>query len=377
MSLNNLGRWLGRLATLMPLFALSLEITTRIEEWVRFRTPLLTRYRSQFDLIVRDEHGTHGRPNSRFQKWEMNSLGLRGPEVSLAKAPGVYRIATLGASETFGLYESPDHEFPRQLQKILNRDVRRGRLCGSSIRKVEVLNAALPGMSLPTSIQNLSGRLNQYGLDMVVVYPSPPQYLGNDGPRSALPDWFGAEGELPWVRDLEPRVLWRLSSQIKRLAPDAARRWLRERERTARLRAYPRGWLFETIPVDRLEAFESDLRQLVGTTRAVGAIPVLVTHANAFHTARPLHPDYLRALEKYFPRATGSTMLAFDSAAAEVTRTVAADSAAILVDGRDVLSGSREALFADFDHFTDRGASVFAGAVAQRLREAMGCKQVL
>ncbi len=377
MSLNNLGGWLARLATLMLLFAFSLEITTRIEEWVRFRTPLLTRYRSQLDLIVRDEQGAHGRPNARFRKWEINNLGLRGPQLSSAKAPGVYRIATLGASETFGLYESPHHEFPRQLEDILNRAVRNGGLCGSIIRQVEVLNAALPGMSMPTSVQDLSGRLKQYGLDIVVYYPSPPQYLGNEGPQSALPDWFGAEGELSWSRDLEPRVLARLHTQIKRLPPDAARRWLRQRERTARVRTYPSGWLFETIPLDRLDAFESDLRRLVGTTRALGASPVLVTHANAFHTARPLHPDYLHALEKYFPRATGSTILGFDSAAAEVTRTVAADSGAILVDGRDVLSHPRKALFADFDHFTDRGAGVLAEAIAERLREALRPKQVL
>src|SRR5690348_16942167 len=142
---NDLGRYLPRLAALVLLFGLSLEVTARLEDWVRYRTPVLSRYRSQSDLIVRDEAGAHGRPNSRFQKWAINNLGLRGPDLAVAKGAATYRIATLGASETFGLYESPHLEFPRQLEDTLNRIVRSGEFCGSAIHRVEVLNASMPG----------------------------------------------------------------------------------------------------------------------------------------------------------------------------------------------------------------------------------------
>src|SRR5688572_1791295 len=116
-------RW-GMLALV---FVVVLEMTARAEDWVRYRTPFLSRLREQGELMVRDRVGAHGRPNARYMKWAMNSLGMRGPEVPIAKAPGTIRVATVGASETFGLYESPDREFPRQLEDSLaGRTMTRG-----------------------------------------------------------------------------------------------------------------------------------------------------------------------------------------------------------------------------------------------------------
>jgi hypothetical protein len=102
------------------LFALSLEAACRIEDWVEFRTPIFARERSQADLLIRDPLGMHGRPWGRFQKWSLNSFGMRGPDVAAKKPPRVIRLVAVGASETFGLYESPGHEYPRQLEDTLN-----------------------------------------------------------------------------------------------------------------------------------------------------------------------------------------------------------------------------------------------------------------
>src|SRR5947209_1949044 len=68
-------RWIA----LIGLFAFTLEMTCRIEDWLRFRTSLLSPITSQDDLFVHDETGIHGRPNVRFRKWVMNGLGTRGP----------------------------------------------------------------------------------------------------------------------------------------------------------------------------------------------------------------------------------------------------------------------------------------------------------
>lgn len=366
---HDLGKSVARVAALLLLFGLSLEVTARLEDWVRYRTPVLSRYRSQADLIVRDESGTHGRPNARFQKWTINNLGLRGPDLALTKGSESYRIATIGASETFGLYESPHHEFPRQLEDSLNRMVRSRDLCESAIHRVEVLNASMPGMSLPTSIQDLSQRLRHYGVDVVIYYPSPPQYLSDKVPRAVPPDSSGHGDEPPWSWALYPRVAARLRDQIKLLAPNRVETWLRQREVAAAVRAHPPGWRFDRIPLDRLSAFDRDLRRFVGAVRALGATPVLVTHANAFARGRPPDPDLLHSWEKFYPRATGATILAFDSAAAEVTRSGAVDSGAILVDWRALVGNSPEGIFADYGHFTDRGAGLLAGAIAKALRQ--------
>jgi hypothetical protein len=367
----DLGKSLPRLIALLLLFGLSLELTARFEDWVRYRTPVFSRYRSQGDLIVRDRTGSHGRPNSRFQKWQINNLGLRGPDLAVTKGRNSYRIATVGASETFGLYESPDREFPRQLEDSLNRMIRSREFCGSSIQRVDVLNASMPGMSLPTSIQDLSQRLRRYGLDAVIYYPSPPQYLNDRLPRADPPDSSGRGDEPPWSWAFYPRVAARLRDQIKLLIPERLATWLRKREVAAVVRAHGPGWRFDRIPPDRVSAFGHDLRALVGTVRSIGATPVLLTHANALSASRAPDRDLLHAWEKFYPRATGATILAFDSAAAEVTRTVAADSGVILVDWRAAVSSSPDGIFADYGHFTDRGAGLLAGTIARTLRQSM------
>ena len=84
----------GEAVGLAILFAFSLEAACRIEDWVGFRTPIFARERSQADLLVRDAMGMHGRPGGRFQKWLLNSFGMRGPEVSRVKPIRVIRLVT-------------------------------------------------------------------------------------------------------------------------------------------------------------------------------------------------------------------------------------------------------------------------------------------
>jgi lysophospholipase L1-like esterase len=61
-----------------------------------------------------------------------NSFGLRGPETSLAKPEGVFRIAVLGDSWAFGWGVREGEPFPEVLAALLNRQAGGGR--------VEVLN---------------------------------------------------------------------------------------------------------------------------------------------------------------------------------------------------------------------------------------------
>ena len=51
--------------------------------------------------------GRRGEPYGHFGQWRLNAYGFRSPEISILPAPAMVRIAALGASETFGLYESP------------------------------------------------------------------------------------------------------------------------------------------------------------------------------------------------------------------------------------------------------------------------------
>jgi hypothetical protein len=362
----------GEAFALAVLFAFSLEAACRIEDWVQFRTPIFARERSQQDLLVRDALGMHGRPGGRFQKWSLNAFGMRGPEVSQAKPARVIRVVTAGASETFGLYESPGREYPRQLEDTLNARLRDLPIaCGKW--SAQVLNAAMPGMSLPTIDQDIRLRVHPLNPDFVVLYATPPAYLYDAAPVVASPDSLNQIAPpLPARNALFPRVADRLRTQIKSLLPAVLQDRIRQHEIRVMLDSHPRDWRFTSVPADRVKAFEADLRHTVGSIRSTGAIPVLVTHGNRFAGAAKTDVGELRQWEKFYPRASGQTIVAFDSAARLTTIAVARDSRAVLIDLATTLGRSHGAAFADYSHFTDLGAGLAAGAVGGSILAASG-----
>lgn len=353
-------RLAGGLA-LCALFCLTAELTCRLEDWLRFGTPFFTKITSQADLMIRDADGIHGRPNARYQKWSMNALGTRGPAATLAKPDATLRVVLLGASETFGLYESPGKEFARQLEDSLNALlVARG----CTRRRFEVLNAALPGMSLPTIEQDLRNRVRRFGADVIVLYPTPAQYLVDEPPQPAAPDSSGRASLLSPRGALHSRVVDRLRAQLKELLPDVVATWLRRRDTEAQLRDKPANWRFASPPADRLALYDADLRQVIGTIRASRATPILMTHANRFMHAGPADRGMLVAWEKFYPRAPGSVIVAFDAEARDVTLRAAADSSVVVADVARQLARARASdVFADFSHFTDAGSAVVASAL--------------
>jgi hypothetical protein len=306
----------------------------------------------------------HGRPGGRFQKWSLNSFGMRGPEVSAPKSQHIVRIVTVGASETFGLYESPGREYPRQLEDTLNaRLASAASVCGE--RRAQVLNAAMPGMSLPTIDQDIRLRVRPLDPDFVIVYATPAAYLDDALPVAAKPDsGTNTASRLPARNAFYPRVADRIRTQIKSLLPAAVQDRMRRRQIDGMLAEHGPDWRFNTIPEERLARFEGDLRKVVGTIRASGATPVLLTHANRFFGSTNPDAGMMRAWEKFYPRASGATIVAFESAARLVTLKVARDSQAVLVDLAPALAGSSPAAFADYSHFTDHGAAVAATELA-------------
>src|SRR5690242_2255602 len=90
------GRWL--LSGL--LFVFVLEICARTEDAIRYGAPFWGNY-SLDSIYQYDEMGKYGRPHASYLKWHLNNEGYRGPELR----DHTYRIACIGSSETFGLYE--------------------------------------------------------------------------------------------------------------------------------------------------------------------------------------------------------------------------------------------------------------------------------
>ncbi len=352
-----------------------MELTCRVEDWVMYRTPLMSRASSLADLVVRDSDGMHGRPNVAFQRWTMNSLGMRGPDASVAVPPNTIRVITAGASETFGQRESANREYPRQLEDSLRAEALRGN-CGTPAPQFEVLNAAFAGMSMPTIEQDIRTRLSRLHPDVVVIYPSPVQYVDDDPPVAAPRDTSHNLASTPngWMR---PRVYARLRDQFKLLLPQRIQTMIRAGGLAAEVRSHPDSWRFQHVPRERLVQYEADLRTLIGSVRGIGAVPVIATHANIFMGQPVPDKDLLVTWQKFYPRATGPVLIAFDSLARDVTLRVGLDSGVVTVDAARQLATAPRDAFVDFVHFSDDGAARLAtlltGGVVEASRAAGKC----
>jgi len=351
--------WIG----IALLFAFVLELTCRVEDWVTYRAPLLSRYTSINDLMTHDADGMHGRPNARYLKWEMNALGMRGPSATPTPAPGTVRIITVGASETFGLRESPGREYPRQLQDSVNARLARGECGAKAPAAFEVLNAGFAGMGLPTIEQDLRLRIQRLAPTIIVVYPTPAQYLQDDVPFAARPDSTARISEPSLVHALRPRTIERVRDQIKQVLPEWLKTRLREIQTRGLLRYAPANWRFTAVPPERLDAYDHHLRVVIGTIHRIGAVPVLATHSNLFMGRQSLDHNAIIAWEKFYPRATGQTIVDFDAAARMTTLRVGRDSGVTTVDAAKVLAAAPTSAFGDFVHFSDLGAGHMARVV--------------
>jgi len=362
------------------ILALSFELTVRVQDWVRYRMPILSPVTSEADLMVRDRLGAHGRPNAQFRKWSIDSLGFRGVDVPVVKSVGTVRIVLTGASETFGLYESPRREYARALEDTLNAQLAAGACDAALVRRFEVLNDALPGMSLPTVEQEIQLRLGRFAPDVIVHYPTPAQFLEERVPFATPRDTATGSHDIRGSigRALHPRGLDILRDELKKVTPQPLLTWLRKRSAEAEQRQHPAGWRFTGVPRDRMTAYDSDLRALIGDIRALGAEPVLATHATAFERPRSDSAALLQAWERFYPRASGATIIRFDEAARATTIAAASDSAVIVADIAGMFAHTDGANFADFVHFTDAGsarvAQVLAPAVLAAVQRRHECR---
>lgn len=359
---------------LLPLIALVVsEATVRVEDRITDGIPFLSRVASPNDLVVIDSAGPRGRPNAAFRRWRLNSLGMRSPDVPVARTPNTLRVVIAGSSETFGLYEPNGLEYPRQVEDSLQ--VRLSTSCATETApRAEVVNAALPGMALPSLSQHLDREVRPLRPDVVVLYPSPGFYLNMRAPTAQQRTRPDTALRADKARQL--RIVSRFVDQIKALVPGplmtAARRMRIDRV----MRRYPPGVKYDSVPTDRLQQFERDLRNVVGVARRTGARVVMMGHVNA-----TMAPDFrddamLVAWEVQFPRATGDVLSRFHAAALDVQARVAADSGVAFLDLRPAIAAQWSRSFADFVHFSEYGASVVAGALTPLILATSGaCKE--
>ena len=96
-----------------------------------------------------------------------NSLGFRGPEVSIPKPPGTYRIVVIGESTSLNMEMDDGETWPAQLEKRLNGDI--GFLRSRNAERVEVVNASGGGWRVREGLIRLREEIPSLEPDMVLA----------------------------------------------------------------------------------------------------------------------------------------------------------------------------------------------------------------
>ena len=263
------------------------------------------------------------------------------------------RLVCLGASETFGLHEPDGLGFPRHLEIALNRS--------NGPERYEVVNAAIPGQSLPAMARRLPETLALVQPELAVIYPSPALYI--------RPSHLNTVAALPEPGLDALRMTERFAELGKRALPERLQTWARERaiERDPELRL---GAL-ERVPESSLELFRADLRGLIAGLRQAGVEPVLATHATAFTTGQSARERALLvAWRRFYPRLEPDGFLDLERRANEAVRAVG-DELGVRVVDVDASMPRDPRYFADFAHFTAEGAAVMGRLLADGLQPVL------
>lgn len=345
MRIGFLLRWVGYLILALT----TLELAARIDDFVKEGAPLLKPYTIN-TLFRPSPFGREGVPGARFSKWQMNALGYRGPE----PRDGRSNIVTFGASETFGLYESLNQEYPRAVE---------ARLEEARPQAYNVVNIAIPGIRVGR-IGYLERALEQTQAGHVVVYPSPANYIGTTVP-------FCRQTSTPVASSIGVADRVRLSGKLDQLSKKVISPQVLSPVRSLMIRWANRNDApVERVPEETLNALREDLRCVVRAAQQRHATPILVTHATYFgDTVAPEDAAMLLAWRRFYPELLEEGFLDLEKRANEVIRAVAAEYRLPLVDAAAAIPRG-PAHFADFVHFTDKGAAIMASLIADAILKA-------
>ena len=114
--------------------------------------------------------GTSHRPNAEgwYEREDLiririNSNGLRGPEIPIAKPPGVFRVVVLGDSFAEGFQVTYEARFSKVMEEAIASS------CAPPGRRVEVLNFGVSGYGQARELLMLRHYAKAYAPDLVLV----------------------------------------------------------------------------------------------------------------------------------------------------------------------------------------------------------------
>lgn len=339
-------------------FLLTLELCVRIEATWQWGAPFWGPY--SLETLLTNDNKEGIRPGTRFEKWVINGQGFQGPEMKIPKPKGVIRIGVAGASEIFGLYESPENDVTSQLWKMLESSIP-GRF--------EVVNMATPGMSIPRIVDLHERWIREFDFDAILYYPSPAMYLDTEAPsfQRSIPgitERVSASDSYDWSLRL-PGKTW---DMLRERMPTRLQIELKWYQIEKKRREFPKEWVWEHYaPQERVTIFREHLSELINKSKQEGTRVILATHANRFQDiSSEKDGKHMVSWIRFYPRASGESLLDMEEKANQVIRDLAVKQNIIVVDVEKSV-GKDPKQHADFSHFTDSGAALAAEAMKDSL----------
>ena len=290
-----------RLAGYAVLFVVLLEFVARAEDSLRYDAPFWGHYHLEGIRGI-DERGTvRCKANARYKHFQLGEHGFRlTPRIEQAQRSLIW----LGASEAFGLYETPGEDVANQLER---------RLAGTDATAdlgMGVTNASCFGLNVPRMQRLIERPVAGMQPDLLALYPTPHFYLDM---TEVTPDTPPQANKPAGADGFVSRVLTKSRDVIKSFLPMALQDRLRKMQAAQALGSTPEDELWRAPPADRLALYEQHMRDLLQAATATGARVAVLTHANAFHKQASLDESLLQSWQKFYPRATGRVLIDFDA----------------------------------------------------------------
>ena len=356
-TIRRLLRW----ASLALFFCLCLEVAARIDDRLTWGMPILSLSGPDDLREVGPDGIPRNAPGARFEKWKINSLGFRGVETTLEKPPGRRRVVVLGQSESFGLYESEDHEWPARLANIVDE----------TLPGTEVINASVVGTRRWSRFPYLERQVFPLAPDLLVLVVNPFNEIADaeGGPKPVHGD--GRAPRLPTSRML-PKLKLRMKQALPPSWMDRAHAWLLQRSlRRAEQEALGGRPPLDVVPADRVASYERHLGETIDYIRSRGIVVIVATYPMMAASGDGAGARNFLAVQRiYNAEYSEAGLLDVARRMNQATRDVAGRMGVAVVDLERTLPPTKDN-FADLVHYTDGGADAVAAEVLRAVKAGL------
>lgn len=330
-----------------------------VEGVVRLRQWWVYGFAGTLEDSYRDDKKTGLRvpiANYESRSTKINTLGFRGPQITMPKPEGTLRLAFIGDSTTYcAEASSNDTVWPHLVWKKLQETYPQ--------IPMDYVNAGVPGFSVPASLRNLKQRVNPLHPDVFIIYH--------------------ASNDMSWeVREIaKERGLFDKAQETSLLGRYSLFWFLVEKNihlwGLKRLTEQGIDRL-DTLPSTFGMGFEHNLHQLVQEVKKQGGLVVLVKWSQQMREGHT-EAENLKASASslyYMPFMTPKLLLNGFGIYNQIIVRTALDTGSIVIGEEDSIPGD-PIHFNDSIHFTDAGLRSMADRVSKGLLASATFRRVV